>query len=122
MDCSLSVLPVPLNAPGELAFVCSEAEGGGHPQLSPEAGHLLHPFEEVYGFAYRVFRFGEPASRHVPFAFQTLGTVYHSESLANAPVQWFLRKRARQRNFAAGCGNANNVSCRAHFCAGAADE
>lgn len=122
MDSSLSVLPVPLNAPGELAFVCSEAEGGGHPQLSPEAGRLLHAFEEVYGFASRIFRFGEPASRRVPFAFKTLGTVYHSESLANAPVQWFLPKRARQRNSAAGCRNANNVSCRTRFCAGTANE
>ena len=46
-DCSLLVLPVPLNAPGELAFVRSEAEGGGQPQLSPEAGRLLHPFHQV---------------------------------------------------------------------------
>lgn len=46
-DCFLLVLPDPLNAPGELAFVRSEAEGGGQPQLSPEAGRLLHPFQEV---------------------------------------------------------------------------
>lgn len=122
MDCSLSVLPVPLNAPGELAFVCSETEGGGHPQLSPEAGHLLPPIEQVYGFASRVFRFGEPASRRVAFAFKTGGTVYNSESLATAPVQWFLRKRAPRRNFAVGGRNANNVSCRPHFRAGAANE
>lgn len=122
-DCSLLVLPVPLNAPGELAFVRSEAEGGGQPQLSPEAGRLLHPFANYrYGFAFRVFRCGECASRRLAFAITTLGTVSKPESLANARVQSFLRERARQRRLVVGVHNADSVFCRPRFCPGAANE
>lgn len=122
-DCSLFVLPVSPNAPGELVLFRSEAEGGGHPQLSPEAGRLLHPFPNYrYGFAFRVFRCGECASRRLPSAITTLGTVSKPESLANARVPSFLRERARQRRLVVGVHNADSVFCRPRFCPGAANE